>query len=110
MNEGLEIEERGDAVTVTLTGELDISNAAGVENRLIALEEARPTSIVVDLRQVTFIDSTGLSLLINADSRARKSDRRLTILTGSGPVLRILRTVGLDERLDVVGESEAGAI
>lgn len=109
MKESLEIDERGDAVTVTLTGELDISNAAGVENRLIALEQSRPATLVVDLRQVTFIDSTGLSLLINADNRARKADRRLTILTDGGPVLRILRTVGLDERLDVVGESEAGA-
>jgi anti-sigma B factor antagonist len=107
MTPSLEIDEHGDAVTVTLGGELDISNAAAVEGRLIALEESRPAALVLDLRQVSFIDSTGLSLLINADSRARKAGRRLTIVPGEGAVERTLRTVGLDERLDIDPESTA---
>lgn len=105
MANNLEIDDRGDAITVTVTGEIDISNAAAVEGRLIALEEGRPTSLVLDLRAVTFIDSTGLSLLINADRRARKADRRLTIVAGEGSVERTLRTVGLHERLDLAREA-----
>jgi hypothetical protein len=46
-------------------------------------------------------------MIINADGRARKADRRLTIVSGEGVPRRILRTVGLEDRLDVVAEMPA---
>jgi anti-sigma B factor antagonist len=98
------------AATVTLTGELDVSSARSVEDRLIALEDQEaPERVILDLRRLRFIDSTGLSLLINADSRARKAGRRVTIVSGSGPPRRILDTTGLRGRLDVVEEPPADA-
>jgi anti-sigma B factor antagonist len=98
---GWETSERGDAVVVELSGELDISSAAGVESRLMEVEQRAPERLILDLRRVSFIDSTGLSMIINADGRARKEGRRLTIVSGEGVPRRILRTVGLEERLDV---------
>ncbi len=91
-----------DGVHVLLTGELDISSAAGVENRLLELERQEPSRLILDLRGVSFIDSTGLSMLINADGRARKAGRRLTVVAGDGVPRKVLRTVGLDDRLDVL--------
>ena len=101
MSVGWETSERGDAVVVELSGELDISTAAGVESRLMEVEQRAPERLILDLRRVSFIDSTGLSMIINADGRARKEGRRLTIVSGEGVPRRILRTVGLEERLDV---------
>ena len=60
--------------------------------------------MIIDLRGIRFIDSTGLSMIINADGRARKAGRRLTIVSGEGVPRRILRTVGLEDRLDVVAD------
>ena len=99
-----EASERSDGVHVELAGELDISSAAGVESRLLEIERREPARVFLDLRRVTFIDSTGLSMIINADGRARKAGRQLTIVSGDGVPLRILRTVGLEERLDVVND------
>lgn len=71
----------------------------------MALEEQSPGSnLLLDLRQLRFIDSTGLSLLINADGRARKAGRRVTVVPGDGAPRRLLDTTGLISRLDVVDE------
>ena len=88
-------ERKGADLSVTLEGELDLASSK-------RLEDEAPPLITLDLRGVTFIDSTGLSTLINADGRARKAERGLQIVAGEGPARRILRTVGLLERLDVV--------
>ena len=99
-----ETSERDDGVHVELSGELDISSAGGVEARLLDLERSEPARVIIDLRGIRFIDSTGLSMIINADGRARKAGRRLTIVSGEGVPRRILRTVGLEDRLDVVAD------
>jgi anti-sigma B factor antagonist len=104
MSVGWDTSERADGFHVELSGELDISSAASVESRLLELEQRAPAWLILDLRKVNFIDSTGLSMIINADGRAKKAGRKLTIVSGDGVPLRILRTVGLEERLDVVTE------
>ena len=104
MSVGWETSDRADGVHVELTGELDISSASGVESRLMEVEERAPERLILDLRRVNFIDSTGLSMIINADGRAKKAGRRLTIVSGDGVPRRILRTVGLEDRLDVLNE------
>ena len=107
MSVGWETSELGDGYHVELSGELDISSAASVESRLMELEQRDPDRLYLDLRRVNFIDSTGLSMIINADGRAKKAGRRLTIVSGEGVPRRILRTVGLEDRLDVLSELPA---
>ena len=93
--------DEGDDLHVTLEGELDISNVELFEEELLRLERPRPPRMVLDLRAVRFIDSTGLSLLLNADARARRQSRHVTIVSGNGAAKRIMRTVALDQILDV---------
>jgi anti-anti-sigma factor len=107
MSVGWDSTERDDGYVVELGGELDISSAASVESRLMELEQRAPKQLYLDLRKVSFIDSTGLSMIINADGRARKDGRRLTIVSGDGVPRRILRTVGLEDRLDVHSDMPA---
>jgi anti-anti-sigma factor len=107
MSVGWETSERADGFHVELSGELDISSASSVESRLMELETREPARLILDLLRVSFIDSTGLSMIINADGRARKQGRRLTIVSGDGVPRRILRTVGLEDRLDVHTEVPA---
>ena len=107
MGVGWETSEDSDGLRIVLSGELDISSAPGVESRLLEVEQRSPERLFLDLRQLNFIDSTGLSMIINADGRARKEGRRLTIVSGDGVPRRILRTVGLEERLDVLTDLPA---
>jgi anti-anti-sigma factor len=102
------IEERGDTVHVTLLGELDISNATRLEDDLRRVEAGNPALLVLDLSRLDFMDSTGLRLLIGADSRAREAARRLVLIRGNEMVQRVLRVTRLDERLEIV--SDPGAL
>ena len=101
------IEQRGHGVHVALTGELDISTAQRLEDDLRRVEADRPELIVLDLQQLSFMDSTGLRLLITADMRARQEERRLVIVQGNEMVQRVMRLTRLDERLDIVEDSSA---
>ena len=62
-------ERKGADLSVTLSGELDLASSKRLEDELMRLEDDAPPMITLDLRGVTFIDSTGLSTLINADGR-----------------------------------------
>jgi anti-anti-sigma factor len=62
---------------------------------------------VLDLKGLSFMDSTGLRLLIMADSRAREDGRRLAIGQGNEMVQRVMRLTRLDERLHIVEDPSA---
>jgi anti-anti-sigma factor len=101
------IAEQAGRVHVTLTGELDISTAQRLEDDLRRIEAERPELIVLDLQPLTFMDSTGLRLVITADIRARQEGRRLVIVQGNEMVQRVMRLTRLDERLDIVEDPGA---
>jgi len=75
----------------------------------VELEDGGAERVILDLRGLGFIDSTGLSLLINADRRARRAGRRVTIVSGTGAPRRILETTGLKGRLDIVEDEPSSA-
>jgi anti-sigma B factor antagonist len=102
------VEERGDAVHARLQGELDISTATRLEEALERVEAGRPALLILDLSALDFMDSTGLRLLIGADTRARDAGRRLVLVQGNEMVQRVLRLTRLDERLEIV--EDAGAL
>jgi anti-anti-sigma factor len=103
------IEQHGEAVHVVMSGELDISTAQRLEEDLKRIEASRPPTTVLDLQKLTFMDSTGLRLLIMADARARGEDRRLVIVQGNEMVQRVMRLTRLDERLTIVEDPGAVA-
>jgi anti-anti-sigma factor len=105
----LDTEETGGRTRVTLRGELDISSAPVLEEALEKVEEAGPPVLLIDLRQLEFMDSTGLRTVVSADQRARDAGRRLAIVRGPEPVDRIFSVTRLDERLELVDDPAAVA-
>src|SRR5215218_115429 len=75
-------------VIVAAEGELDSANVGVVRDALDELLAAGWASIVFDLRELTFIDSTGLSLLVEAQRAARRADAAFAIVDGSPVVAR----------------------
>jgi anti-sigma B factor antagonist len=92
---------------VVLIGELDIASTDGLEKQLAAIEADSPNTIVLDLRRVEFIDSTGLRALIAADQRARSEGRRLAVVRGPNAVAHLLAVTQLDQRLEIVDHPDA---
>jgi anti-sigma B factor antagonist len=64
---------------------------------------------VLDLRPLTFMDSSGLRALLAADTRAREAGGRLVLIRGDERVQRVLRITRLDERLEIVDDVDAVA-
>jgi anti-anti-sigma factor len=100
-------EQRAGQVRVVLVGELDIASAGELEEQLAAIEADSPGTLVLDLRRVEFIDSTGLRALIAADERARSEGRRLALVRGPDAVARLLTVTQLDQRLEIVDNPDA---
>ena len=94
-------------VTLVLRGELDIASAPQVEDALSELEAGRPPVLVIDLRSLDFMDSTGLRTVVGADARAREQGRRVAIVRGPEPVDRIFSVTRLNERLQMIDEPHA---
>jgi anti-anti-sigma factor len=89
----------GDRETISLHGELDLANAATADRALNAALEEASSEVVVDLRKLEFIDSTGIALLVTALGR-NGSDTRLSFIASESPaVTRVLELTGLAERL-----------
>jgi len=99
--------ERPGGVQLRLAGELDIASAADLESELGRVEEGRPALIVIDLRPLEFMDSSGLRSLVAADSRAREQGRRLVLVRGRDRVQRVFSITRLDERLEIVDDDES---
>jgi anti-anti-sigma factor len=97
----------GDVVTIAFSGELDISRADDVERQLERIEGERPPTMVFDLRGLEFLDSTGLRLILGADSRSRRDGRRVVIVPGPDTVHRVFRITLLDRRLEFAESPEA---
>jgi anti-anti-sigma factor len=102
-------ERRGDHLLVTLEGELDLVNAPRWEEELEEIEADSPGTVILDLREITFIDSTGLRALIAADQRARSAGRRLIVVRGAKAVDRLFAVTQLDQRLEIVDHPDSAS-
>jgi len=90
----------GDTHELALFGELDIASARAVEEELTSVEdEALLARLVIDLRGVTFIDSSGLRLVIEASRRAETAAHRLALTRPGDRVFRAFQISGIDTLL-----------
>ena len=85
---------------VEVTGEVTFSNVNGLGGQLEAAL-ARASQVVVDLSQVSFIDSSGLSALLTASARARERGGVLVLVLGDGDPPSIFRFRGVDRLLSL---------
>jgi anti-anti-sigma factor len=92
----------GGTAEVVLEGELDLGTLEEARYRVAAAEREAPSLLVIDLSALTFVDSTGVRVVLLADDRARAAGRRLAVRLGTGPALRIFTALGLVDKLDVL--------
>lgn len=90
-----------DVVTVTLRGEVDVLNVDQVRTALVQALEGAPGSVVVDLSELSFIDSTGLGAIIFGFQRARDEGVGFALAHPSRGVHQILVLSGLLEVVDL---------
>ncbi len=100
----VDIQDHDGVHVAAITGEIDISNVDDVTRRLIALPNFAP-GLVVDLRLVTYMDSTGISMLHDLAGRMRERSQKLIVVCPPGsPPRRVLELTGLIARTTVVDD------
>ena len=88
------------AVVVEVAGEVDLATAEEVAVVVLAAFEGHPGTVVVDLTDVRFLASAGLSVLVQAERTARESNQLLHVVVGEHlSVARSLTTSGLANHL-----------
>ena len=96
----------GRAITFALTGELDLVSSPVMEQTMDDVARSDAELIIVDLRGLDFMDSTGLHLLIRVQQRAQEAGRRFALIRGREAVQRLFDLTGLAESLTVVDSPE----
>jgi anti-anti-sigma factor len=98
------LEHRGTTLVAVPSGELDLSTSPQLARKLQAHEDY--DELVIDLRELSFMDSSGVRLLVAEHERASRQGHALRIVRGNPEVHRVLRVTRLDERLPLVEEDE----
>lgn len=89
-----------DAAWVHVAGELDIATVPQLERTLRA-PRLQARLVVLDLRELAFIDSCGVHAILNASVRARQAGRRLLVMRGPANIDRILTLTGCSDDLEI---------
>ena len=94
--------------SLRLTGELDLAGVGRFERLLVADGSSETGTFVVDMRGLTFIDSSGLRALIMADQRVRAEGGRFVVVKGSKQVNEVLEMTGVSKQIELLDEPPAG--
>jgi anti-sigma B factor antagonist len=103
----VEVLNAGRASVISVSGELDLASSAALEEELTRATESDAELVVLDLRELEFMDSTGLSTLVKAHQRAEEAGKQFGLVRGPQQVQRLLSLTGVEERLrfaDTPGE------
>jgi anti-sigma B factor antagonist len=108
VNSDFSVEERneGSAWILAVSGELDLRTSPMLEERLDRVWGSGAELVILDLRQIEFMDSTGLRVLLGAHQRAQETSRRFALVRGADQVERVLTLTGVRDLLTVVDAPE----
>ena len=98
---------KDDAVKIALKGELDLEHAYTFDEEMRRVEAARPSCLVLDLRGLSFLDSSGLARLLAANRRAHRERRRLLLVRGTKAVQRLLAMTAVGHHFETVSDVPA---
>jgi anti-anti-sigma factor len=100
----IQSELEGGRARLTLAGELDIATVPRFEDAVEAMLAQEPRELVVDLRPLAFLDSSGLRQFILLADRAAEEGWSLSLVRPTGPVLTIFQITRAEENLPFVDE------
>jgi anti-sigma B factor antagonist len=101
-------ERAGSCPVLKVAGEVDIQTSPVLHDHLTRVLDEGHTSVIVDLTDVTFLDSTGLSVLIAGLKRCQGSGGSLRVASPQPNVRRVLEVTGLDDVFDLDPPDEPG--
>ena len=101
MDFDVEASEHAGVSVLTLRGEIDVYTAPQLRQAIVDLVDGGATSIVVDMAQVDFLDSTGLGVLVEGLKRVKRHDGTLSIVATQDKILKIFHITGLNKAFPI---------
>jgi anti-anti-sigma factor len=95
----IELWAERDAVCVAPAGEIDLSTVTAVDDQLQRLLESGARNLVLDLRRVSFMDLSGLRLILQWNEHADDHGFAFAVIQGPPPVARVFELCGVADRL-----------
>ena len=102
----VDVDEGESRTLVTAIGEIDASTADSVADAISGALGSGQKRVLLDFAQVTFIDSTGLGMLVGAHRAAEAASARFAVVHPTPPTLKLIRVLGLDQLLHVYDNPE----
>jgi anti-sigma B factor antagonist len=102
----VDIEDRTDHAVVTAAGEIDASTADTVATAVAGALTDGYKQVLLDFARVTFIDSTGLGVLVKAHRAAAAADARFAVVHPTPQTRKLIRVLGLDQVLHIYDSHE----
>ncbi len=100
------MQERGAGTVISLSGELDLASSPALEEAIDRVFASETKVVVIDLRRLEFMDSTGLSIIVKAQQTAEDRDVQLNVVNGPAQVQRLLSLTGVADRVSLIEAPE----
>ena len=105
MSFSVELERRGDTAIAVMRGDLDIATEGEATAQLDQAMDGAEL-LVAYLRELSFLDSAGVRVLLAAHLRATEQGTRFAVARGKGTVARLLEVTRIDQRFPVVDDPD----
>jgi len=103
----IKVESVDDVPVIRAVGELEIATVSEMRAVLAEVSERRPRALVFDFRQISYMDSSGLGILVSAKKRLGADRGEVVLITEQPAVLKALSLSGLDQIIRIFsGEEE----
>lgn len=96
----LRVERSDGLVVISVYGEADLGSVGILTEELRRAEESDAEQVVLNLRGLDFVDSSGLKTILVAARASARDSNRLGFLRGSGQVARVLELTGIDRAIN----------
>ena len=90
-----------DRYVITVSGEVDLATSPELDLVIIAALDSGAGSLVVDLTDVSFMDSSGLGVIVRGLKRCREADKDLDLVITNERVLKVFGITGLDQVIPI---------
>jgi anti-sigma B factor antagonist len=108
MNIKVDIDKSDDKTVVFVAGEIDAYTAPKLREALLPLAEESKSNLIVNLKNVSYMDSTGLGVFVGLLKIIRKNDGHLNLVELSERLERLFSITGLNDIIDISSKSEGG--
>ncbi|MDE3840717.1 anti-anti sigma factor [Bacillus methanolicus] len=108
MNMTIEVEDKESLVEVKVSGEIDAYTAPQLREKLFPISEKAGIEMIVDLSEVSYMDSTGLGVFVGVFKKVRSNNGKFQLIGLSGRLKRLFKITGLADIIEINSKIEGG--